>query len=171
NESALVFDQSVAWNPGAPTMLFLANTAGATSGTVSSGSASGNTIKLQVSGATSAATITYLKGLVSWQQANLLVGTNNGIAALTFADVPIAALPPYESWAANPAQGLSAGINAGPNDDPDRDGIVNLLEFTLAGAPMMPGQTILPELTQSSGGVWSFEYDRSDLSLPPATTQ
>ena len=71
NEIALVFDQNVAWNPGAPTMLFLANSAGATSGSVSSGSATGNTIKLQVSGATTAATITYLKGLVSWQQANL----------------------------------------------------------------------------------------------------
>ncbi len=171
SEIALVFDQNVAWNPGAPTMLFLANNAGATSGSVTSGSANGNTIKLQVSGASSAVAITYLKGLVSWQQANLLVGTNNGIAALTFADVPIATLTPYESWAANTAQGLSAGVNTGPNDDPDRDGIVNLLEFTLAGAPMMSGQEILPELTQSIGGVWSFEYDRSDLSLPPATTQ
>ena len=60
----------------------------AASGSVTSGSATGNTIKLQVSGASSAATITYLKGLVSWQQANLLYGTN-GIAALTFCEVPI----------------------------------------------------------------------------------
>jgi hypothetical protein len=87
-EIALVFDQNVAWNPGAPTMLFLANAAGATSGSVSSGSTTGNTIKLQVSGASSATAITYLKGLVSWQQPNLLYGTT-GIAALTFADVPI----------------------------------------------------------------------------------
>ena len=92
DEIALVFDQNVSWNPGAPTMLFLANAAGATSGSVTSGSATGNMIKLQVSGAAAAATITYLKGLVSWQQANLLVGAN-GIAALTFADVPISADP------------------------------------------------------------------------------
>ena len=99
NEIALVFDQNVSWNPGAPTMLFLANSAGATSGSVSSGSATGNTIKLQVSGASSAATITYLKGLVSWQQANLLYGTNS-IAALTFADVPIGSPPgDYSAWA------------------------------------------------------------------------
>ena len=169
-EIALVFDQSVAWNPGAPTMLFLANTSGATAGSVSSGSATGNTIKLQVSGASSAATITYLKGLVSWLQPNILYGSN-GIAALTFADVPISTLTPYETWAADPAQGLTTGVNAGPNDDPDRDGIVNLLEFTLGGAPMMSGQAILPKLIQSSGGVWSFEYDRNDLSLPPATNQ
>jgi autotransporter-associated beta strand protein len=93
NEIALVFDQNVAWNPGAPTMLFLANAAGATSGSVTSGSATGNTIKLQVSGASSAAAITYLKGLVSWNQANILYGTN-GIAALTFADVAIGPAAP-----------------------------------------------------------------------------
>ncbi|MCF7673954.1 MAG: DUF2341 domain-containing protein [Akkermansiaceae bacterium] len=89
-EIALVFDQNVRWNPGAPTMLFLANAAGAASGTVTSGSATGNTIKLQVSDAASTPTITYLKGLVSWQQPNLLYGSANGIAALTFADVPVA---------------------------------------------------------------------------------
>jgi hypothetical protein len=93
NEIALVFDQDISWNPGAPTMLFLANAAGAASGTVTSGSATGNTIKLQVSEAASTATITYLKGLVSWQQPNLLYGTNS-IAALTFADVPVANLVP-----------------------------------------------------------------------------
>jgi fibronectin-binding autotransporter adhesin len=78
---------------------------------------------------------------------------------------------PYADWASNPAQGLTAGFNDGPNDDPDKDGIKNLMEFVLGGAPMVSGQAILPSLTKSVGGVWSFEYDRSDLSLPPATTQ
>lgn len=89
NEIALVFDQDVAWNPGALKMLFLADAAGAACGSVTSGAASGNTITLQVSDAATAAAITYLKGLVAWQQADILSGTN-GIAALTFADVPIA---------------------------------------------------------------------------------
>jgi hypothetical protein len=93
NEITLVFDQDISWNPGAPTMLFLANADGAASGSVTSGSATGNTIKLQVSEAASTATITYLKGLVSWLQPNLIFGTN-GIAALTFADVPVATLSP-----------------------------------------------------------------------------
>ena len=61
-------------------------------------------------------------------------------------------------------------MNDGPLDDPDLDGIRNLLEFTLGGAPMLSSQSILPKLTPS-GGNWLFEYDRSDLSLPPATTQ
>jgi hypothetical protein len=62
-------------------------------------------------------------------------------------------------------------VNDGPNDDPDHDGIPNLMEFTLGGAPMTHDQAILPKLTQSTGGDWAFEYDRGDLSLPPATTQ
>jgi hypothetical protein len=74
-------------------MLFLADADGAASGAVTSGSATGNTLKLRVSETAPTATITYLKGLVSWQQPNLLFGTN-GIAALTFADVPVAPLSP-----------------------------------------------------------------------------
>ncbi|MES2981605.1 MAG: DUF2341 domain-containing protein [Verrucomicrobiota bacterium] len=88
NEIALVFDQEVAWNTGATTTFFLTDTNGTTSGSVTSGSATGNTIKLQVSGASTAATITYVKGLVTWSQSNLIYGAN-GIAALTFADVAI----------------------------------------------------------------------------------
>jgi hypothetical protein len=150
-------------------MLFLANSAGATSGSVSSGSATGNTVKLQVSGASSAATITYLKGLVSWQQSNLLVGYN-GVAALTFADVAIGTLTPYQSWATNPAQGLAAGVNDGPADDPDLDGIENQLEFVLGGAPTVSSQAPLPTLTKATGS-WTFTYNRSVASRPPGTTQ
>ena len=35
---------------------------------------------------------------------------------------------------------------------------------------MVSSRSILPNLTPSAGN-WRFEYDRSDLSLPPATTQ
>jgi autotransporter-associated beta strand protein len=155
NEIALVFDQNVAWNPGAPTMLFLANAAGATSGTVSSGSATGNTIKLQVSGAASAATITYLKGLVSWLQPNILYGSN-GIAALTFADVPIAALGPYGTWAngtfANPFTDTAA------ISDPDGDGRSNQDEFAF-GLDPTTGSSVNPIPQQLAGGV--FKYTRT----------
>ena len=76
----------------------------------------------------------------------------------------------YSSWASNSAQGLTPGVNDGLLDDPDRDGIFNLIEFTLSGAPMVSSQTILPTLAKSSGD-WLFEYERSDLSLSPATSQ
>ncbi len=42
--------------------------------------------------------------------AKLITGANT-IAALTFADVPIETLTPFESWAANPALGLTAATS------------------------------------------------------------
>ena len=150
DEITLEFGQNVAWNPGAPGLIFLDGVAGK----VTSGSATGNVIKLQLNAPSTATAITYLKGTVAWNQANILYGSN-GIAALTFADVPIGpALSPYESWLADPAQGLTAGVNDGSLDDPDKDGISNLLEFTLGGAPMMSSQAILPALSKP-GADWT----------------
>jgi len=71
---------------------------------------------------------------------------------------------PFDAWAADPAQGLTAGVNRGVLDDPDGDGICNLLAFVLGGAPMNSAVKVLPKLTRS-GTNWIFEYDRSDLSL------
>ena len=78
---------------------------------------------------------------------------------------------PFAVWALDPAQGLTAGVNDGPMDDPDHDEICNLLEFVLGGKPMVPERAILPVLTHGAGGTWVFEYDRRTLSLAPATMQ
>jgi hypothetical protein len=97
--------------------------------------------------------------------------TDNYQTATTSVSVTVkAAQSPYSVWAADPAQGLSVGVNDGPDDDPDHDGVSNLMEFVLGGAPMVSSRTILPALTKSAGA-WVFEYERSDLSLAPATTQ
>jgi autotransporter-associated beta strand protein len=170
NAIALQFDQNMAsWDSGSNGLFFLDGAAGQ----VSSGSVSGKVVTLQLSAPSAAGTITYLKG-IGWNgvQADLVYGANS-IAALTFADVPIAALPPssYSSWAAEPGQGLTAGVNDGPLDDPNFNGIVNLLEFVLGGHPLQTSSATLPAVTQSGGGTWSFEYERSNLSAPPATTQ
>ena len=69
----------------------------------------------------------------------------------------------FEAWAADPTQGLTAGEDDGPLDDPDRDGFSNLLEFALGGAPMESSQVIRPMLTQV-GGNWVFSFDRSHLA-------
>ena len=155
NEIALVFDQNMTWNVNAPILLFLANSAGATSGTVSSGSAAGNTIKLQVSGTTSAVTINYLKGLFPWMQADILKGTN-GIAALTFADVPIAALGPYGTWANGTF--ANAFTDTAATSDPDGDGKTNQDEFAF-GLDPTTGSSVNPITQQLAGGV--FKYTRS----------
>ena len=86
----LEFDQNMAWNTGASSLLFLDGVANK----VASGSVSGKVIKLTLTAASTASTITYLQG-TGWNgvQGNLLYGTNS-IAALTFADVPLALPPP-----------------------------------------------------------------------------
>jgi hypothetical protein len=213
-------------------------------------------MKLQLSQVSTEAKITYLKGEVGWNQADIVLGKNL-IAALTFADVPIAPPAPtnlaatagnaqvsltwdasvgaagynvqrsntsggpyniigtstnnsftdtsvsngnlyyyvisattageslnsnqasatpigaassYETWASESAQGLSVGVNAGPLDDPDRDGVSNLIEFALGGMPTNSSQLILPK-GKLVGSNWVFEYERSDVSLAAATTQ
>ncbi len=78
-------------------------------------------------------------------------------------------MTPFDAWAADTAQALTPGVNNGPLDDPDHDGMCNLLEFTLGGAPMTSSPKVMPNLTRS-GNNWILEYDRSDISLP-ATTQ
>ena len=98
-------------------------------------------------------------GIETYGMLNGFQLVDTGLAAVT-----------YDAWAADSAQGLTAEENDGPLDDPDKDGIANLLEFALGGAPMVSSPSILPK-SAVSGGEWIFEYDRSDLSRPPATTQ
>ena len=76
----------------------------------------------------------------------------------------------FTTWASDPAQGLTVGVNDGIADDPDHDGISNLMEFALGGAPMVASRAILPALTKS-GSNWLFEYERSDQSLASSMTQ
>jgi hypothetical protein len=84
---------------------------------------------------------------------------------------PAAPVSAYSAWAANPTQSLTAGDNDGPMDDPDHDGILNLMEFALGDAPMIASQSKLPTQAPVTGGNWTFTYDRSVASRPPATTQ
>ena len=90
-EIALEFGQAMAWNAASAGQIYLDGVGGK----VTSGSASGNVIKLQVTGASTSQTINYLVGgLWDQDQAKMLYGSN-GIAALTFYGVPLAltALP------------------------------------------------------------------------------
>ena len=82
--------------------------------------------------------------------------------------VTVGTSAPFTAWAHDPAQGLTAGLNDGLMDDPDHDGIPNLLEFALGGHPMTAARSILPVLTKL-GGVWYFEYERSDAAQSSTT--
>ncbi|MEY4570468.1 MAG: hypothetical protein RLZZ398_1907, partial [Verrucomicrobiota bacterium] len=80
----------------------------------------------------------------------------------------VTAAPGYETWAANGAQSLTLGVNDSPTADPDGDGISNLIEFALGGAPMVSSAAILPMFT-NPGAAWVFEYNRSDAAQSSTT--
>ncbi len=96
------------------------------------------------------------------------IGESMGKAMMTL--LPAVSSTPFSAWTLDPAQGLTAGVNDGLLDDPDFDGISNLLEFVLHGHPLVSSQVELPALTGSSGSR-VFSYDRSVASRPPGNTQ
>jgi hypothetical protein len=83
NEIALEFDQPMVWTDALASQFYLDGKAGK----VASGAVSGNVVKLKLAADATAQTITYLVDK-RWDIKNLLYG-ENGIAALTFCEVPI----------------------------------------------------------------------------------
>ena len=86
NEVSLEFDQPVKWDAALKSQFYLDGE----EGKVVSGRAGGNVITLKLTSSSGAQDITYLNGQ-SWSQKTLLRG-ENGIAALTFSEVPITAV-------------------------------------------------------------------------------
>ncbi len=83
DEIALEFDQAVKWDNTLASQFYLDGE----KGKVAAGTVSGNRVMLKLSSAVKAQKITYLDSK-SWSQNTLLRG-ENGIAALTFCEVPI----------------------------------------------------------------------------------
>jgi hypothetical protein len=83
NEIALEFDQPMVWTDALASQFYLDGKAGK----VASGAVSGNVVRLKLAADATATTITYLVDK-RWDIKNLLYG-ENGIAALTFCEVPI----------------------------------------------------------------------------------
>ena len=87
DEIVLEFDQPLAWHETLISQFYLDGKAGG----VASGAVSGNGITLKLAAPATAKTITYLVDR-RWDSKNLLYG-QNGLAALTFCEVPIAPQP------------------------------------------------------------------------------
>jgi hypothetical protein len=68
---------------------------------------------------------------------------------------------PYLVWAA--ASDLTSGENDDPLDDPDFDGIPNLLEFVLGGHPLTADSSVLPSVSTTPSHA-IFTFTRSDAS-------
>jgi hypothetical protein len=81
---ALEFDQPVKWNDALATQFYLDGA----KDKIASGSIAGNVLTLKLKEPLAAKQITYLKE-VAWSQDTLLIGAN-GLAALTFCEVPLA---------------------------------------------------------------------------------
>ena len=84
DELVLEFDQPVKWDNALVGQFYLDGA----KGQVASGSVAGNTLTLKLAAPTTAKTVTYLDS-AAWSQKTLLKG-ENGLAALTFCEVPIA---------------------------------------------------------------------------------
>jgi hypothetical protein len=82
---ALEFDQPVLWTDVLADQFYLDGE----KGRVASGTLKGNVLTLKLKEPSTAGRITYLKES-AWSQEKLLTGTN-GVAALTFCDVPVRA--------------------------------------------------------------------------------
>ena len=85
DEIRMEFDQPVKWEDGLVSQFYLDGEPGK----VASGTVSGNVVTLKLTAASAASRLTYLDSK-SWSQSTLLRG-ENGIAALTFCEVPIRA--------------------------------------------------------------------------------
>lgn len=88
--------------------------------------------------------------------------TGTGTLTVTTGATP----PGYSVWALE--QGLTPGVNDGSNADPDNDGIVNLLEYVLGGAPLASSQSIIPQ-GNNDGSNLVLTFKRLDLSETDTT--
>ena len=85
----LEFDQAITFEPEAIGRFYLDGEAGK----VVSGEASGKTLTLKLATPSTAKTLSYIKG-GTWRQESPIIRGSNGIAALTFCEVPIGAPRP-----------------------------------------------------------------------------
>jgi autotransporter-associated beta strand protein len=79
----------------------------------------------------------------------------------------VSALSGFASW----IDGFGLALaDQDPSDDPDNDGIDNLVEFVLNGNPNLSDNSILPALNVTATD-FEFTYQRRDDSVSPETIQ
>lgn len=90
---------------------------------------------------------------------------NRHLAATEIASLAAEPPPsPFENWMARFPLPASA---RGPGEDPDRDGVVNLLEYFHGGSPIVPrsARTLSLDASATSSDMIAFVFDRA-LLLP-----
>ncbi len=71
-------------------------------------------------------------------------------------------LSPYETWA--DAENLTVGFDDGASQDPDKDGVVNLLEFALGGTPLSAASAPAPVLARNGANL-TLTFDVKTVAL------
>ncbi len=108
-----------------------------------------------ISGATSA-TYTVASATTANTGSYKVVATNAVSSATSDSvTVTVTASSPYESWSSE--QGLT-GANNGATQDPDGDGVPNLVEFALGGNPLSAASAPLPVVARDGANI-TFTYD------------
>ena len=70
-------------------------------------------------------------------------------------------LEPWDDWRQSKfGSGWETASISGPNEDPDQDGVINLLEYALGGEPLVPSSGVLPMPVVSTGGM-EIHFSRS----------
>jgi len=90
-------------------------------------------------------------------------GRITGTGTLTVSSGPASG---FTTWIG----GFAVGGQNQPGDDPDNDGMDNLIEFVLNGNPSLSDNSILPKLNVTATD-FEFTYQRRDDSVSPETTQ
>ena len=113
----------------------------------------------------------------TWQPATLAGGTTyhwrideTGVATTTTGPVwsfTTAVTDPYQNWAQS--KNLTPGLNDAHDDDPDRDGLQNLIEFILGGDPLLTIDSDRLPTAVIEGTNLKFTFTRDDLSEPGTT--
>lgn len=81
----------------------------------------------------------------------------DGVNTWTFSEstgaltLTVAAPSGYAAWTVS--KGLTAGVNDGTTQDPDKDGLNNLLEFVLDGDPLASSTGVAPVATRSGSNL------------------
>lgn len=154
---------------GATHQLALAATAGTQATRVISGSLTleaGNVLDLTAAAPLADGTYilaTATGGIVGTPTTVNLPGEVTGIVSVEGNNLQlvVGSASAFDSWAS--AAGLTAGVNDGPAQDPDFDGIANSLEFVLGGNPLASSSAILPSLNVTDTH-FVFTFTRKDES-------
>jgi hypothetical protein len=115
---------------------------------------------------TSFPTLTFTQAGPLWTAPD---GANIWTFSQTTGQLSLTAASAFTSWVTTLAFGL-APADQDPTDDPDNEGLDNLLEFVLNGTPSSSDPAILPDFAVTATD-FEFTFSRRDDSLSPETAQ